>query len=238
MMMFSPLSPRLCVPQSASFWASSFRVASFWAAVLALVLSAGVPGSPLAASAHAQTATNLTCKGCVGKKDIGKNAISKKNIRKGAIRKKHLGKNAVRSTAIRNGTVSARDLAETAKPGGADSTEGPSYTALTLAHADVISTTLSAPAAGVAVVSATWYFSGTAGDTGRCYLNTTPDTTEGPFVFADADGGGSFREDAAITRLFEIGKGNTTFYLNCSDDGTDMGVVYPVVTALYFPNRY
>jgi hypothetical protein len=47
-----------------------------------------------AGGAVAQTATNLICNGCVGKKDIGNNAIVSKHIKDGKVKAKDLNKNA------------------------------------------------------------------------------------------------------------------------------------------------
>jgi hypothetical protein len=64
-------------------------------------------GFAVSGDAGAQTAKNLKCNGCVGNKDIGKNAV----------REKHIKKNAVTSSKIKNGTIKEEDLADSAKVG-------------------------------------------------------------------------------------------------------------------------
>ena len=67
-------------------------VAAFIAAFAADVrpLSAGDPEAKTKV-----TATDLKCKGCVGKKEMGKNAIKSKNIKAGQVKTTNLGNGAV-----------------------------------------------------------------------------------------------------------------------------------------------
>jgi hypothetical protein len=97
---------------------------------------------------------------------------------------------------------------------------------------------VTAPTGGFVVVVASWYFAGDTDDTGRCYLNTTPNTEEGPSTFSRGEGSGSLRDSAAMTRTFQVSGGDTSFHLNCTDGGTDMHVVNPLMSALFVPNRY
>ena len=68
------------------------------ALVAALLVAAGTSAVP---SAQAQTATDLKCNGCVGKKDIGKNALTSKKIADGAVRAEQMAAGA-RPDAARN----------------------------------------------------------------------------------------------------------------------------------------
>ena len=75
---------------------SKIMMRGLLAACLALPIALAVSGD-----ASAQKAKDLKCKGCVGSKDIGKNAV----------REKHIKNNAVTSSKIKNGTIKAEDLA-------------------------------------------------------------------------------------------------------------------------------
>ena len=84
-------------------------------AVLFGLLVAGL-AAPLSFSsvgeATAQTATDLKCKGCVGKKDIGKNAVKEKNIKKNAVTSAKIKDGTVESSDIKDGTIQAEDIAD------------------------------------------------------------------------------------------------------------------------------
>lgn len=75
---------------------SKIMMRGLLAACLALPIALAVSGD-----ASAQKAKDLKCKGCVGSKDIGKNAV----------REKHIKNNAVTSSKIKNGTIKAEDIA-------------------------------------------------------------------------------------------------------------------------------
>ena len=174
----------------------------------------------LAAPASAQTATNLQCKGCVGKKDLGKNAVRSKNIKKKSVKPSH--------------------LTGAAKPTGVDFATSDTLLPLTDNSASLISTTITAPGPGFVVAMASWYFyTGANTIQGRCYLATAPGTEDGPAQIANSeDGTGTYLNPAALIRTIAVSAGNTTVHLNCRKIGLDMRVASPSLNALFVPNRY
>jgi hypothetical protein len=216
-----------------------------------IVLLAVLSMAAVSVTAPAQTATNLKCRGCVGKKDLGKKAVRPKHIKKRAIKSKHIRDSAVQTKAMKdgavetrkisNGAVTAEKLADTAKPTGVDFALGATSTALTTSTQSIVSTTLTAPVAGYAVVMAQWQF-WTQADTaqGFCSVDTVPDHNAQPAVRTQADDMlGLIHYDAAsLTWAFPIPAGDTTFYLNCVRTGASMFVANPAITAMFVPNRY
>ncbi len=177
--------------------------------------------------ATAQTATNLQCKGCVGKKDLGKKAV----------RKKHLKKNTVTGQKIKNGTIGAADLAAGAKPTGADSAFGAQ--AVSIATTTIVrSVTISAPTAGLvlAVASGTYSIAASTGATCSITLGQTLDTTHGVTGTTSTIASVSF----AANRLLEVPAGDATINLVCARTFGVNGaaVVNSVLTAAFIPNRY
>ncbi len=182
-------------------------------------------------SAHAQAATNLKCRGCVGGGDIGKKAI----------RSKHIKPNAVDSAAIKDGSVSPADLAANAKPSGAAHAEEAGLDVdLGAALDDIVSITLNAPSSGFAFVIANWTWNTfTASSSASCYLEDTPDTGGLKYAYSEADVGDSTHySGGSITQLFPVAAGANTFYLNCKKNGGNMAVSQPQISALFVPNQY
>ncbi len=194
--------------------------------VISLFLAVSLAGA-FAAPAGAQTATNLKCKGCVGKKDLGKKAV----------RKKHLKNNAVTGKKIKNGTVGAADLAAAAKPTGADSAFGDQAIAIPT-DTTVRSVTITAPTAGLvlAMASGTYSIAASTGATCSITLGQTLDTTHGVTGSTSTLESVSF----AANRLFEVPAGDSTINLVCARTfGSDgAAVVNSVLTAAFIPNRY
>jgi len=184
-------------------------------------------GGAFTAPASAQTATNLQCKGCVGKKDIGKKAV----------RKKHIKKNAVTGQKIKNGTIRAADLAAAAKPTGADSAFGAQAVAIPT-DTTVRSVTITAPTAGLvlAMASGTYSIDNSTGATCSITLGQTLDTTHGVRGTTSTIASVPF----AANRLFDVPAGDTTINLVCERTFGSGGaaVVNSVLTAAFIPNRY
>lgn len=181
--------------------------------------------------AGAQTAKDLKCRGCVGSRDLGNKAVSAK----------HIKPNAVDSTAIKDASILPADLAATAQPTGA--VHAASYItahSLTPSLSQIYSVEMTAPSNGYAVVIANWTFSTfQGGASASCYVETTPGSGTGVSAYMESDPNDTTSYDAAaLTRMFPVGKGKTTFYLNCREMTHDVSVIEPQITAIFVPNKY
>jgi hypothetical protein len=207
-----------------------FGIATAFAAVLTFT----VPSL-----ASAQVANDLKCKGCVGKKDIGKKAVRPKHIKKNAIKSKHIRDGAVQTEAMQDGAVTAAKLADSAKPTGGDHAESTDVYALAPPYQAVVTTAVTAPGPGFIIAIANWTYTATSGNVfGNCYLATAPEISDGPGAPANSPLGAMvYYNGASISRMFEVPAGVTTLYLNCYGQAT-MSVTQPQLTAFFVPNRY
>lgn len=168
------------------------------------------------AEAVAQPATNLTCKGCVGKKDIGKGAVRSKHVRKGAIKPK--------------------GLHETAKPGGGDSFETSNGPILTGGDDIVATVTVSAPGAGAIHATGSAYidFNGNSADV-FCEV-TTAAVLGSNYVLQK----GLQFASLSTTRAFPVtAGGDVTINFVCRRSaGGFVEIHNPSLTALFVPGSY
>jgi len=190
-------------------------------------LFVSVPGG----EASAQTATNLNCKGCVGKKDIGKNAVTKRAIKK----------NSIKTTAIKNGAVTADKLADGAKPSGG------AYQALDNAAIDLLGTDktiasvgLNAPANGLVVVLAHGYLQFAAEELVGCSISTDASIDLPSSV--QQTGGDPIPDrykSISTSRVFVASKGPGTYNFVCvTDGGAAVQIANVKLTALFVPQEY
>jgi len=215
-------------------------------ACASLVLAIAVPAVALsafvAAPSHAQTATNLKCKGCVGKKDLGKKSVRKKAIDRNAVARKHIRANAVNSGKIANGTVAPSDLAATAKPSGGNYSGGDQDALLTSTAQTVRSVTVTAPADGLVVVNASGYVAASTTAVAtivRCSLTTGTGLDFNNLIFIKIDASVLEESDAfAATRGFPVSAGATTFNLVCDEFAGNAGLYDSQMTAIYVPQTY
>jgi hypothetical protein len=182
-----------------------------------------------AGETSAQTATNLKCKGCVGKKDLGKKAVRSKNIKPGA----------VVNEAIADGAVDAAKLADFAKPAGAAEASDFGGLAIINGITVVVSVSIDAPADGFAFVAASGVVKfedgvggeevgicavtdGLALDEDNAVATTVPDDTFGAI---------------SQTRVFPATKGTNTYRLICDTDAAadTLAIVNPAINALFVP---
>ncbi len=184
---------------------------------------------PIAVPALAQTATNLQCKGCVGKKDLGKKAVTSKAIRN----------ETVTSGDIRNNTIAPIDLAPAAKPSGVDWVDGDQNIGLTGVDTVIRTLIVSAPAPGYVTVLASWVFGGTPTTylIALCGISQTTSINPNHAVVAEWEAEVSYVPGSAV-RTFEVGSGNTTFHLNCRSASGSPAIGDSSMTALFVPNRY
>jgi hypothetical protein len=184
-----------------------------------------IPGG----EASAETATNLNCKGCVGKKEIGKKAVTKKAIKK----------NSIKAAAIKSGAVTADKLANEAKPAGADSVydEGPNLGA----EAVITSVEITAPSSGYIIATFSGWLQFTAGDAIASCNVTTGTTIENlHYIRVEGEAGGpDERDDIGQTRMFPATEGVNTINLVCAKIGAGTIAMQNVnMTAFFVPNKY
>jgi len=190
--------------------------------VAALIANAGAGAVQ---SAHAQfTANNLVCNGCVGYKDLGKNAVRSRNIRKNEIKSKH----------IKNGQLKEKDLNDYAKPArGAYDEESPGF-ALTGGVDTLLMATVEAPGPGsiLATGTARMYMPGD----GDFACEVTDVTALGTNQYYYYNYNGQQYEFFGQTRGFDVpSAGSYDIYLLC-DEGTASVTVYDRnLTAVFVP---
>jgi hypothetical protein len=174
---------------------------------------------------HADTATNLVCKGCVGKKDVGRNAVRGKAIRK----------NAVTSEKVKDGSIAATDLAEGAKPAGA--VEGPVVTDVFLQATDAVinEVTIEAPTAGYVLAAANWFFYG-SNSSATCGLSKGVAQETGHSMATGWEGTGGYTGSAI--RFFEVSAGSNTINLVCRETAGNVLIQNTKATALFVPVAY
>lgn len=201
-----------------------------------------------AVSASAQTAKDLRCRGCVGKTDIGRKAVTSGKIRNnavntfkimnGAVTESKIGDGAVTGAKIQDGSVGAADLADAVKPAGADSAEGSQTFPISGTPAVVRAVVITAPAAGFVLATASRYFSLDPSSLTTCSIsqNASVDFTHAIEGYAPA--GVTLHMPFSGSRLYAVPAGNTAIYLVCSRAGGASIVYDSVLTALFVPNRY
>lgn len=177
----------------------------------------------------AQSATDLKCKGCVGKRDLGRNAVTKKALRT----------NSVTSSAVRDGTLTAADMHGSAKPAGVDFADGGFTIQVPNTLASVLSTTVTALAPGYVVAMANWFYSASDGAAvTSCFLSDEEASNDGPYMPGNAMGAAQYQQPASLLVTLPVEAGDTTIHLNCYDVGTDMTINHLRLTALFVPARY
>jgi len=194
--------------------------------------------------AAAQTAKDLTCKGCVGKKDLGKKSVATTHLRKRAVTAVKIAKGAVRTPAINNRAVTPAKLSGSAKPGAVSSAED--YlnavtvdTASDTAPAEILADTLKVPAKGNVLVHANFDMEMPADSDGTCWvtLNETGYTAERR-TYAVNESDADLVFPASITTVFaDVSAGKQVIRLLCKRYGaTGFDVFDTSLTALFVPN--
>jgi hypothetical protein len=190
-------------------------------------LFVSIPGG----EASAQTATNLNCKGCVGKKDIGKKAVTKRAIKK----------NSIKTTAIKNGAVTADKLADGAKPSGAAyQALDNGATNLTNTEEVIASVNLNAPANGLVVVLAHATLQFAAQELAYCSIGPDGSFDAGSSITKTGDNSIPNRfTPISTSRVFPVSSGPGTYNLVCyTDSGAAVQIQNTKLTALYVPQDY
>jgi hypothetical protein len=190
--------------------------------------------------ADAQTATNLKCKGCVGKKDIGTKAVMSKSIRPGAILRTHIQDKAIDASKLADGAVDASKLADDAKPAAAVNTHSTgsvvfsNSTGVALLSDTVV---LDSPGALHVIASWTWWLD--PGDRSTCTVTLDSagfTTANSIFSLRNAALSEPGYYAGTTSAVFPASAGSRTVRLICkSDNATNVGVVRPNLTILYVP---
>jgi len=193
----------------------------------ALFLALAGSSAP-ALPAEAGPARDVQCKACVGKKDIGKKAISRNKLRQ----------NAVTTNKIKPGAVNGSRLSSDAKPSGGDfATEATNLPAEVFPIATV---DLDVPADGLVFANASAKFQA-IGAAGRVLCDLTElDGSLAQTGAVEANIDADAYHSVSQTRGFPVNKGTVTIYWNCrSIGGAGLIVARPVdLTAIFAPNRY
>jgi len=166
--------------------------------------------------AEAQTARNLICNGCVGTKDLSRNAVTKKKIAKRAVAPSKLK-----------------------APTGAAGTTPVNRTNIV---ADQVIQTISVdiPKRGIVVVNASAYARFDTNDSQINCTITDGSTVESPFLRAAGSTAAADRRSiVAGTRAFEETlSGTKTYNLVCEpNSGDNIDVYDAVMTAIYAPTN-
>jgi hypothetical protein len=184
-------------------------------------------------NAVAETATDLKCKSCVGKKDLGKKAVNSKSIRNKAVTSKKIKDGAVTTGKIGTKAVMPDNLHASAKPAGVAYASSPGPLALGGTREVALALTVTAPGPGTLVTTADFVVDYGAGSVFSCDL-----TTGTKSVLNDLFGQGSFYVPASLTRPIPVASaGDVTINLLCvSDGGVEIERVN--MTAIFVPATY
>jgi len=224
-----------------------------WMNLAAAVCLATVACLAAGPAAEAQTATNLKCKGCVGKKDLGKNSVSADNIRANAVGTAKIapkavtaGKiapDAVLTKHIRDGAVSAAKIAAGAVPTAAASIDKDYGFGVTVTSSsnstptEVLKDTVTVPADGNLHVSANWVADLPAGATGFCWVtyNYPHYTSEYSIRMTNPASGYLFVPGSVVALFRNVPAGQHVIRLLCRKGSTDFDVLDSSLVSLFVP---
>ncbi len=170
--------------------------------------------------AAAQTATNVICRGCVGARDIARDAI--------------------RSRHIKNGQVKPADLHRTAKPAAANfsSVGGEDAGVLPTTDTVVAQVTMDLPAGGVVILNAGgWATFNDNPSSILCAISQTTSIGTQPFIIAQNHNVANARRmPTPVTRGFvETTGGTKTYYFLCRTHLGSSSHDDAMLTAVYVP---
>jgi hypothetical protein len=183
--------------------------------VVAAVVAFGANTVPNSAEAQV-VANDVRCRGCVGKRDIGKKQIVSKHIK--------------------DGRVKAKDLHKNAKPGAVSASEFVNYPGTVIAPGATVvlreaTIDLPGPGAVLAIASAAIVGSNLA----LCQVDTDTDPIGLGDLFAIGSGGTDVSYTAATNRVFEAPAGPLTVYWKCTATAGVSGALNPSLSLLYVP---
>jgi hypothetical protein len=176
--------------------------------------------------------------GTIAAADLAAGSVTSAEILDNTISSADIATNGIGSSDILNGSLTASDLLDEA---GADFASGNQLLFLTGGDDVVRAVTLSAPAAGRVIVSASGYFnfvSAAGTDAVSCSITTGAAVDSNHVLLvSDSDSPLSFIPFAS-TRGFDVAAGDTTFNLVCHESVGDVRVGDSSLTALYVPGSY
>jgi hypothetical protein len=184
----------------------------------------------------ADTATDLKCRGCVGKKDLGKKAVRAKNIKRGSVRADHIKPGSLNADHIGLSQISEKHLSDAAKPAGVAAVENGSVSQIV--GEDIIETvTLSAPGRGTIVVTGSLSISLASNSSVQCAI--TPESKIGTQFAGASSGLASQSIPISTTRAFPVtAAGDTSINLICKMSLGAGNSAQPSLTALFVPATY
>ena len=195
-----------------------------------------------ASGAPAQTASNLQCKGCVGKTDLGKKAVRKKHIKKNSVAEKALRDGSVSERTIQSGAVQPGHLADAAKPAGVeyDYPGSPSGDVTIDMNGKVVNSIgLTLPGPGYVVVNADYnIFDQFADSNATCVIRVNGEIA-GDVEGKHATAPQSIYVPVAMTRTHPVDTaGQVAIVLFCASKGATPKIKNASLTALFVPNHY
>lgn len=143
-----------------------------------------------------------------------------------------------------NGCVNGKDLHTSAKPAGADFSDGPDSAVLDDVAAVIIrKVKIKAPGPGIVIVNATGQFSGPDGSTVGIQCGITTGTTPEPgyriSISNKPETGKATSLPVALTRGYAVEAGKATYKFVCLRiSGITMSIVNSSVTAIFVPKKY
>lgn len=189
----------------------TFATSSLTASVLALCAGLALPGP-----AAAQLATDLICRGCVGARDIGRNAVRSKHIANGAVRPADLNKRAKPAA-----------VASSASPSGAPLPVGTTATTVRAA-------TIQLPGPGAVIATGNALM--TNATTGvLCKIDTLQTAATPTDLFAGLKTSGTDYGTVTAHRVFQSAAGSFTAYFMCNSVAGVVGAYSPILSLVYVP---
>lgn len=200
--------------------AKPFRISASFAAIAVAALAFCALALATPPAAFAQTATNLKCRGCVGNRDIGKDAVRSRNIKNGQVKPVDLAKSAKPAIAVRSELES-------------DSTGGVPIVENTLLR----TISLNVPAAGVVLATGTVQV--LVGGIVVCIVHDAATFALNVDISVKVSSSAGQVIPVSQTRAFPVsGPGTIVIRLLCTNGGAGSPTAEnPVLTAFYVPQN-
>ncbi len=198
-------------------------LASVWAIAASCLVLGAVP-------ANAQAATDLKCRGCVGKVDLGRKAVKGKSIRRNAVRRRHIADRAVDATK----------LAENATPAAVGSVAASGEIVFDTTVNTVLSQTVTLETSGQLMVTASWSTElgpGVGAICGLTFDSTTLDDLQAISTFNPAGAGALTFIPGGMVDVYAADAGAHTVRLLCkvAYGGAEATLIAGRMATLYVP---
>jgi len=199
------------------------------------IAAGGIASSEIADNSI--TAADIATNG-VGTAEIADNSITATDIAAGAVGSSEILDNTITNNDISaSAAISASKLANGA---GADFASGTGNTALSTTSATVMSITISAPSSGIAIVNASGYFLFSAAGLAHCSITTgtVVTATGASYVTTNSSVTNSYIPFASTYGFNVSASGPATYNLVCDLSSGTIAVIWPKMTAMFFPVQY